>query len=53
MTNESYEHDKWVFETKKSDAVRAHDVETEFGNKINEAAINAGNASQFAAAPER
>jgi hypothetical protein len=41
----SYEHGKWTYELKKTAAERAHDVETEFGNKNNEAAINAANAA--------
>jgi hypothetical protein len=45
MTEESYDHSKWVYEANKSHAERAHDSEREFGNKNNEAAVNAANAA--------
>jgi hypothetical protein len=46
MTDDkSYEHNKWEYELKKSAAERAHDNETEFGHKNNDAAINAANAA--------
>ena len=35
-----YEHQKWVHELKVADAHRAHDVETEFGYKNNEARLH-------------
>jgi hypothetical protein len=37
------DHRRWEFEQKRAVAERAHDQITEFGNKVNEAAINAGN----------
>jgi hypothetical protein len=45
MTEEPYDHSKWVYETNVSRAERAHDTEREFGDKNNEAAINAANAA--------
>jgi hypothetical protein len=39
-----YEYGKWIEELKRMDAHRAHDTETEFGNKNSEAAINSANA---------
>jgi hypothetical protein len=40
-----YDQNKWEFEINKSVAERAHDNETEFGHKANEAAINSANAA--------
>lgn len=38
----SYEHEKWRHEQNRAAAERAHDVETEFGAKANDAAVASG-----------
>jgi hypothetical protein len=44
-----HEYEKWKYEQNRAVAERSHDVETEFGHRANEAAVNSGTQAVRAA----